>query len=188
MNSQGPKCGWCCGSCHRISKIFGAPFLINRGRWGTGPGGNGGDRLSKAFTWCCDMFLFLQEQHHTPDCRSLKGPLLESSCSLNSSQQLKWEVGSVTGGSRAACHEGAFRNPLLLHSSGNLVVALAVWRLQLQKLCIIRSVARSFLYNGYFECYSVLPVGQSWCAALFSEVSRRHSTMLHWAQSALLGV
>lgn len=51
--------------------------------------GNGCDRLSKAFTWCCDMFLLSQERHHTPDCRLLKGPIAESSCSLNSSQQLK---------------------------------------------------------------------------------------------------
>lgn len=165
----------------------------------------GGDRLTKAFTRCCDMFLFSQERHHTPDCRLLKGPIPESSCSLNSSQQLKWEVGSVTGGSRAACHEGAFKSPLPLHSSGNLAVVgcmkiitglredylssmehkcdslhAAHKKISITtKLCITQSVGRSFLHNGRFEGHSVLTGGQSWCQALFPEVSGRRSTMLH---------
>lgn len=87
--------------------------------------GKRGDSLTKAIACCCDnIFLFSQEQHLTSDCRLLKGPILESCGSLNSFQQLKWEIGSS-----ADCHKDAFRSPLLLHSSGNLVVALAVCRL-----------------------------------------------------------
>lgn len=41
MNNRGPKSGWCCGSCHHMSKTYWVAFPDQslRGRWGTGPGG-----------------------------------------------------------------------------------------------------------------------------------------------------